>query len=52
MQTVEADRVIGQIVRRLKEQGMYVRKGANRLELFLVDTSSGRTRLRPLTISV
>ena len=26
------------------------RKGANRLELFLVDTSSGHNRLRPLTI--
>lgn len=28
------------------------RKGANRLELFLIDTSSGHSRLRPLTIDV
>jgi hypothetical protein len=26
------------------------RKGDNRLELFLVDTSGGRVRLRPLTV--
>jgi hypothetical protein len=26
------------------------KKGDNRLELFLVDTSGGRVRLRPLTV--